>query len=61
MGVDKDVKVAIHHLRQAADGGHAIAQYQLATVLMEGRGGEKDVEEAFARYQQWETYAVGRR
>ena len=37
LGVEKDVKKSIHHLEQAAIGGHVIARYNLG-VLEEGRG-----------------------
>ena len=52
---DAPAQEAARWLQRAADGGHVLAKYQLATMLAQGEGGVAvDTRRAHALFQAWE-------
>ncbi len=46
-GTEVDYPGAVKYFMQAAEHGHSLAQYQLATLYAEGRGVDCDEEKVF--------------
>ena len=54
-GVAQDLVLAVHWLERAAENGVAFAQYELAQMILDGRGTGRDPQQAF----RWMTMAAG--
>jgi hypothetical protein len=46
-GVAQDLVLAVHWLERAAENGVAFAQYELAQMILDGRGTDRDPQQAF--------------
>ena len=54
-GVEKDHKQAVNWFSQAAEAGHAGAQFNLALIYDEGSGKDQDMEKALKWYKKAAT------